>query len=104
MWRPEAWNQYESFRWYNHLEVAYGNDQDTFRKNGRVVIPAQFRKALGILEGDTLMMTLDDGMIRILTPQKAIQRVQEMVRRYVPEGVSLADELIAERRAEAARE
>jgi AbrB family looped-hinge helix DNA binding protein len=73
-------------------------------KNGRVVIPAQFRKTLGILEGDTLMMTLDDGMIRILTPQKAIQRVQEMVRRYVPEGVSLADELIAERRAEAARE
>ena len=72
-------------------------------KNGRVVIPAQFRKALGILEGDTLMMTLDDGMIRILTPQKAIQRVQEMVRRYVPEGVILADELIAERRAEAAR-
>jgi bifunctional DNA-binding transcriptional regulator/antitoxin component of YhaV-PrlF toxin-antitoxin module len=68
------------------------------------VIPAQFRKALGILEGDTLMMTLDDGMIRILTPQKVIQRVQEMVRRYVPEGVSLADELIAERRAEAARE
>ena len=73
-------------------------------KNGRVVIPAQFRKALGVSEGDTLMMTLDDGMIRILTPRKAIQRIQELVRRYVPEGVSLADELIEERRAEAARE
>ena len=73
-------------------------------KNGRVVIPAQFRKALGVSEGDVLMMTLDDGMVRILTPRKAIQRVQESVRRYVPEGVSLVDELIAERRAEAARE
>ncbi len=73
-------------------------------KNGRVVIPAQFRKALGVAEGDTLMMTLEDGTIRILTPRKALQRVQEMVRRYVPEGVSLADELIQERRAEAARE
>ena len=73
-------------------------------KSGRIVIPAQFRKALGVSEGDTLMMTLDDGMIRILTPRRAIQRVQELVRRYVPEGHSLADELIAERRAEAARE
>ena len=73
-------------------------------KNGRIVIPAQFRKALGVSEGDTLMMTLDDGMIRILTPQKAIQRVQESVRRYIPRGRSLADELIQERRAEQARE
>lgn len=73
-------------------------------KNGRVVIPAQFRKALGVSEGDVLMMTLDDGMIRILTPRKAIQRVQESVRRYVPRGRSLADELIEERRAEQARE
>lgn len=73
-------------------------------KSGRIVIPAQFRKALGVSEGDTLMMTLDDGMIRILTPRKAIQRVQESVRRYVPRGISLADELIEERRAEQARE
>ena len=34
----------------------------------------------------------------------AIKRAQEIVARYVPEGRSLADELIAERRAEAARE
>ena len=73
-------------------------------KNGRVVIPAQLRKALGVSEGDTLMMTLDDGMIRILTPRKAIERVQKSVRRYVPEGRSLADALIQERRAEQARE
>ena len=73
-------------------------------KNGRVVIPAQFRKALGVAEGDALTMTLDDGMIRILTSRRAIQRVQESVRRYVPEGRSLVDELIQERRAEQARE
>ena len=36
--------------------------------------------------------------------KKAIRRAQERIRRYVPEGVSLADELIAERRAEARRE
>lgn len=36
--------------------------------------------------------------------KEAIRRAQERVRRYVPEGVSLSDELIAERRAEARRE
>ncbi len=36
--------------------------------------------------------------------KKGIRRAQELVRRYVPEGVSLSDELIAERRAEARRE
>ncbi len=35
---------------------------------------------------------------------KAIRRAQEILAKYVPEGRSLADELIAERRAEAARE
>ncbi|MEO0984234.1 MAG: AbrB/MazE/SpoVT family DNA-binding domain-containing protein [Cyanobacteria bacterium J06639_14] len=34
----------------------------------------------------------------------AIEKIQAMVRRYVPEGTSLVDELIAERRAEAERE
>jgi hypothetical protein len=34
----------------------------------------------------------------------AIARIQAMVRRYVPEGHSLVDELIADRRAEAERE
>jgi hypothetical protein len=33
-----------------------------------------------------------------------VRRAQKLVRNFVPEGVSLVDELIAERRAEAARE
>jgi hypothetical protein len=36
--------------------------------------------------------------------QRAIAKIQAMVRRYVPEGKSLVDGLIAERRAEAERE
>ena len=40
--------------------------------------------------------------LRFSTREAALQRAQERVKRYVPEGVSLADELIAERRNEAA--
>jgi hypothetical protein len=36
--------------------------------------------------------------------QSAITKIQAMVRRYVPEGKTLVDELIADRRAEAERE
>lgn len=44
----------------------------------------------------------EDGMDR--ERQSAIAKIQAMVRRYVPEGKSLVDELIADRRAEAERE
>jgi hypothetical protein len=50
------------------------------------------------------MMSLHEGEIRIFTREQAIRNIQAMVRRYVPEGRSLSQELIQERRAEAALE
>lgn len=73
-------------------------------EGGRVVIPAELRKELGLCVGDTLLILVEDGELHIFTPRQGIKRAQEIVRRYVPEGTSLVDELIAERRAEAARE
>ncbi len=72
--------------------------------NGRLVIPAEYRKALGVGEGDELVVRFEDGELRLSTRKTALRRAQERVRRYVPEGVSLADELIQERREEAAKE
>lgn len=71
---------------------------------GRLVIPAEYRKALDLRVGDEVVLTLENNRLRIDTIDAAIQRLQELVSQYVPPGVSLADELIAERRAEAARE
>ena len=73
-------------------------------EGGRVVIPAAYRKALGLHVGDEVILRLEEGEVRILTPRQAIKRAQGLVRYYVPEGQSLSDELIAERRAEAERE
>jgi AbrB family looped-hinge helix DNA binding protein len=72
--------------------------------DGRVVIPAVMREALGLKEGDVLFARLEGGEIKLLTPKAAMLRAQAIVRRFVPEGVSLADELIADRRREAERE
>jgi AbrB family looped-hinge helix DNA binding protein len=71
-------------------------------ENGRVVIPASFRKALGINAGDEVVLRLEDDELRITTMKRRIERAQRRVRKHVKPGTSLVDELIAERR-EAAR-
>lgn len=67
---------------------------------GRIVIPAAFRDALGIAEGDTLILSPEaDGSVRLLTSRAALRRAQEIFRKYVPEGSNVVDEFLAERRA-----
>ena len=73
-------------------------------KGGRVVIPAEYRKALGVEPGDKVVMVLKDGEVRILSLQQAVARAQEIVRRFVPEGSGLVKELISDRREEGLRE
>jgi AbrB family looped-hinge helix DNA binding protein len=72
--------------------------------NGRIVIPAAIREELGIAPGDTLLMEVEDGVLRIESYPARIRRIQREIAQYIPPGVSLADELIAERREEARRE
>jgi len=73
-------------------------------ENGRVVIPAEFRKTLGIKAGDEVIARVEDDELRITTVRSRIARAQRLVRQYIKPGRSLADELIAERRREARNE
>jgi AbrB family looped-hinge helix DNA binding protein len=71
---------------------------------GRIVIPAEVRAALNLEEGDKLALEVVGDEL-VVTPQwVGIRRVQEQVAEIVPPNVSLADELIEERRQEAKRE
>ncbi len=79
-----------------HVRVKVG-------EGGRIVIPAEHRHALGPRIGDEVMVRLEDGELRLSTWRQAVKRAREIARRHVPQGVVLSDELIAERRAEAAR-
>ena len=68
---------------------------------GRVVIPASIRRRLRIDEGSELV-ALVEGEAVVLVPRSAIKsRLRSM---FADVGVSMPDELIAERRAEALRE
>ncbi len=73
-------------------------------ENGRVVIPASFRKALGIEAGDEVILRLEDDELRITTMERRIRAAQRRAQKYLKPGVSLVDELIAERREAAKRE
>lgn len=71
---------------------------------GRVFIPDSFRERMGVSEGDEISLVLDEEGVHLRTHEQAIRAIQRLFRQHVPPGVSLADELIADRRAEAARE
>jgi AbrB family looped-hinge helix DNA binding protein len=68
---------------------------------GRVVIPVEIRRRLGIEEGSELVAVLDqDGVL--LLPREAVKRRLRTMLAGV--NVSMADELIRDRRAAAAEE
>ena len=73
-------------------------------ENGRVVIPIQFREAMGIRPGDEVIFSSDGETLRIETIRQRALQAQAMVRKYIDPSRSLVDELIAERREEFRKE
>lgn len=69
--------------------------------DGMLEIPARFRRELGLDVGDTVFVELAEDGFRVRSLSSAVSRVQAIMREFSPQGVSLADELIAERRVEA---
>ncbi len=71
---------------------------------GAVLVPDDYRRALGIGEGDALLMEIHGDELRIRPVLSAIQRVQERLKPFRDPDRLMSDELIADRRAEVARE
>lgn len=71
---------------------------------GRLLIPALFRKALQVKAGDEVNLLLKDGVLEVRSLDDAIREAQALVRRHVPRGKSLVNDLIKDRGKEAARE
>ena len=72
--------------------------------NGRLVLPIELRRRLGVEAGGQLFFEDRGGTVVLETLDDRIARAQATVRQYiVPTGTEV-DDFIAERRAEAARE
>ncbi len=80
----------------SHTEVHLG-------RQGRLVIPAPLRRSLGFEVGDTLIAHNEEGRL-VLEKQETIKQRLKARFSQLPKSLSLADELIAERREEAKKE
>lgn len=73
-------------------------------QGGRIVIPADIRKKCGLEVGTDVIMTVENDHITLTNGTAAIKKAQAIVARHIPRGVSLSEELSAERKREAGRE
>jgi bifunctional DNA-binding transcriptional regulator/antitoxin component of YhaV-PrlF toxin-antitoxin module len=68
-------------------------------KGGKLLIPAPMRSGMVMRPGDAMVVELVSGSkVRVRPLASAIREPQEIVRRSVTQGRSLADELMCERR------
>lgn len=68
-------------------------------QQGRLVIPADVRAALGLQAGEALHLHLEHDRLVLERPRRAAARLRGLARTTT--GRSLVDKLLAERRAEA---
>ena len=93
-------------RWYaqnmSHIQHSSHDDYAVrLRDRGRLVLPAELRRALDLSTGDELVARLDGDGVHIVSRRQLARRVRGSLART---GRDLVDELLAERRAEAEAE
>ncbi|MEI9891045.1 MAG: hypothetical protein WDN45_11180 [Caulobacteraceae bacterium] len=72
---------------------------------GRLCLTPDLIKALNARPGEYVIAVAGpDGTVALTSARTAMEQARAIIRAYVPEGVSLVEELLAERRAEAERE
>ena len=71
---------------------------------GRVLLPVDMRAAMGLKQGDVITAWLKDGEVRLHSHLHGLRKIQDEASSIAKGTVYASDELIAERRAEAAKE
>jgi AbrB family looped-hinge helix DNA binding protein len=71
-------------------------------KSGRILIPAAVRRTLGLAEGSMVVVKVESsGEIGIISRSQALAKARKDLRKFVPPGRDLVEELIQDRRKEA---
>ena len=73
-------------------------------EGGKIALPAALRRSLGFAVGQTLLVDEGEDELRIRSVDSALARAQAIVMRLAPPERCLSDELVADRRREAADE
>lgn len=81
-----------------------GHVVNSLGADGRLMIPAAIRDAVGIQRGDKVRMRVENGRIVISGIKADWARIQGIAAHLKKPGESVVEEFLAERRAEAERE
>lgn len=73
-------------------------------QNGRIVIPAVIRKAMGLKLGDSVILSLEDSILRVAPQHARPRRAQASSPKPIPHERVLSEEPIAERPEESKAE
>ncbi len=73
-------------------------------EGGRITIPAKCRELLGLSINDEVIIRIENGQAYLYTWEYAAKLAKELLQKHTKNHASLVDELIKERREEAARE
>jgi bifunctional DNA-binding transcriptional regulator/antitoxin component of YhaV-PrlF toxin-antitoxin module len=74
-------------------------------KSGRLALPAEFRKAIGLDRGGDVVVVFDGRDIRIRTIDEVVTQAQALTRRLLADKPQASvDAFVEERRREAERE
>jgi AbrB family looped-hinge helix DNA binding protein len=85
--------------------MAHVERQVVVGDRGRVVLPSEVRSALGLEPGSRMLLSTEkDGSLRLRPYRSVADHGRGMLASLAPAGDSMVDELLAERRREAARE
>ena len=85
--------------------MAHAERQITVGDRGRLVLPADVRAELGIEAGARMLLSTErDGSLRLRPYRSVAEQNRGLLADAAPADTSMVDELLAERRREAARE
>jgi len=70
---------------------------------GRLVIPADYRRALHLQPGEEVILRMQEGELLVSPVKQALARMRRLVKKY-GRRKKMVDSLIADRRREAQRE
>ncbi|HKM61332.1 MAG TPA: AbrB/MazE/SpoVT family DNA-binding domain-containing protein [Acidisphaera sp.] len=81
-----------------------GHHRIPVSSEGALVLPEELRQQLHLQCGGVLIAHNENGRLVLESAEDRVSRAQAIIRQYATNTVGVVDELIAERRAEAARE
>ena len=92
--------------WYISLKIE--GIQARINENGRIVVPAVIRKGMGLKLGDSVVMSLEDGVLRIEAHRALyrarVRRAQDESRKIAEPRTPASNDLAQERREESQTE